>query len=135
MVARWCLCYARKSFVIPGGWGTCDPLANGCSGSSGRMVPGGSTMPQIRARELASNRSAARHATRLIRAEHRARSRETVVQAQSFARPPAGVPVAAEFFAVDRDGYALVGSGIQLAVTPRGARATHGAGRLNEETA
>jgi hypothetical protein len=60
---------------------------------------------------------------------------ETMMEVQSLLLSPAGVPTAAEFFALDREGYASVGRGIQLAVTPRGARATHGAGRLNEETA
>ena len=90
-------------------------------------------MRKMREPELASNRSAAQwRAPRLIRADICAGSR---VQAQSPSSPYAGVPIDAEFSAVEREGYALIASGIQLAVTPRGARATHGVGRLNEETA
>ena len=90
----------------------------------------------MRAPGFASNRSAAEwRAPRLIRAELFAGSREAQMEVQSYSLLPAGVPIATEFFAVDREGYLSVGRGIQLAVTPRGARATHGVGRLNEETA
>jgi hypothetical protein len=44
------------------------------------------------------------------------------------------VAVFSDFFVDGRRGYVSVGGGIQLAVTPRGAQATH-RGRLNEETA
>jgi hypothetical protein len=90
-------------------------------------------MREMREPELASNRSAAEwRAPWLIRADVRVGSR---VQAQSPSSRRSGVPIGAEFSEVDREGYAWVACGIQLAVTPRGARATHGVGRLNEETA
>jgi len=88
-------------------------------------------MRKRRALALASNRSAARRfAQSPLRVECRVGSLESDGRAMR-----ARVAVRAEFPAVGGEGYALVGSGIPLAVTPRGAAATQGARRLNEETA
>ena len=76
---------------------------------------------------------AARSNPRIDSREARSHTRSRI---GSLLANPFLIPISTETCAGDRGGYALVGSGIQLAVmTPRGAGATQGDYRLNEETA
>src|SRR5215813_7422240 len=97
-------------------------------------------MRKVGAAESRSNRTGGRgNGPRTLRVEAHSASHGACSRVLQFFPPPqangARAPVATEFFAVDRRSYALVGSGIPLAIPPRGARGTLGARRLNEETA
>jgi hypothetical protein len=94
------------------------------------------TMRSMRAPESSSIRSVAQcGASRSVRIPARANARKTSDHSRSRESSQARVAVVAEFFTGNREDYASVGGGIWLAVTPRGAGATQGAYRLNEETA
>ena len=78
--------------------------------------------------------------SRAVRSNSCIGSREARAHIRSRVRSlfanPFLIPISTEIYAGDRGGYALVGSGIQLAMmAPRDAGATQGEYRLNEETA
>jgi hypothetical protein len=95
-------------------------------------------MRRLGATESLSISAAAK--TRAVGSNPRIDSREAHtrihLRLQSLLADRFPIPVSAEIFAKDRGGYALVGSGIPLAVVAlRAAGATQGDYRLNEETA
>ena len=117
-----------------------DRFWNRSAGRFDRTARERSVMRNMRETKSYSTRSFARPgaplATRVSARGHAGMTRTAEKQTHC----PTGshhrnIPVVAESYVPDRGGYAFCSSGIRLAVTPRGAGATQGVSRLNEEMA